>query len=191
MKKSQIYTRGGDKGETSLVSGSRISKADERINLYGDVDELNSVLGLVICVFEEKKISSSELSTFLKKIQSALFDLGSNLACESSLWEKYKLPVLKDSLITELEMQIDLMDEKLEKLKHFILPGGSKESAHAHVARTVCRRVERELIQFSINNTIPENSLIFLNRFSDYLFVLARFANLEQGISDIKWLPAT
>ena len=188
MKKAKVYTKTGDKGQTGLVSGTRVSKGSERLNLYGDVDELNSHLGLLIsqlvvnnCLLDEAR--------FLESIQSKLFDLGSNLACEKDKAEKFKLPQIKVNNITDIESHIDQLDQVLIPLKHFILPGGSLASAQAHICRTVCRRVERELVSFSENNPdqLPDLSLEFLNRLSDYLFVVARAINNELEIDEILW----
>lgn len=187
--KSKVYTKTGDKGSTSLVSGSRVSKGDERISLYGDVDELNSHLGLAYKYYSIDTDDKKNL-TLLHKIQSALFDLGSNLACEYEKREKYKLPLINLEIISEMEASIDEMDEKLEPLKSFILPGGSLSASQLHVCRTVTRRVERSLVHFSSNlsHEAPENANIFLNRLSDYLFVLARFANFVTNEEELKWI---
>lgn len=188
MKKSQVYTRGGDKGETSLVNGSRISKSDERINLYGDLDELNSHLGHFLSLLESEE-KFTQIQTLSQKIQSALFDLGSRLACESQFWDKYKLPEIKIELINEMEAQIDELDGELPKMKYFILPSGTHAASYSHIVRTVCRRVERKLVGFGSENTIPTNSLEFLNRLSDYLFVVGRYVNLKQGKKETPWVP--
>lgn len=187
--KSKVYTKTGDKGSTSLVSGSRVSKGDERISLYGDVDELNSHLGLAYKYYSIDTDDKKNL-TLLHKVQSALFDLGSNLACEYEKREKYKLPLINLEIISEMEASIDEMDEKLEPLKSFILPGGSLSASQLHVCRTVTRRVERSLVHFSSNlsHEAPENANIFLNRLSDYLFVLARFANFVTNEEELKWI---
>ncbi len=188
-KKSNVYTKGGDKGKTSLVSGTRCAKSDFRVDLYGELDELNSYIGIVISLLVEKDLFASE-TKLMQKVQSALFDLGSKLACEDSLWDKYKLPDIKDELISQVEESIDNMDSELEKLKHFVLPGGHLISAHAHIARTVCRRVERKLVKFGdMNNELPINSLVLLNRLSDYFFILARKTNKEFNIQEPKWIP--
>lgn len=191
MKKSKIYTKTGDAGETGLVSGNRISKADARIDLYGELDELNSRVGFFSAYFDQDGTLKIH-NVFLHRIQSALFDLGSNLACEPSNRAQYKLPQITDELITELESQIDVLDSELLPLKNFILPGGSVASASVHLARTNARTVERKLVHFS-NETkeeLPVNSLVFLNRLSDYFFVLARYVNKVQKTEEIPWKPA-
>ncbi|MFZ4712823.1 MAG: cob(I)yrinic acid a,c-diamide adenosyltransferase [Bacteriovoracaceae bacterium] len=186
---AKIYTRTGDEGLTGLVSGNRISKSDERIDLYGDVDELNSYLGLVIVHFNNENNSSDK--EILLKVQSALFDLGSNLACEEENRTRFKLPSIHMNLINSLESRIDQMDDILPKLKNFILPGGSLLASHLHVSRTICRRVERKLVHFKLTSgeLLPENGLMLLNRLSDYLFVLSRYANHLSSDIEVEWKP--
>ena len=190
MKKSRIYTKTGDKGETSLVSGNRISKSNLRIDLYGELDELNSRVG--VCASQlEADLEFQQIVNFLHILQSAIFDLGSNLACEDENRLKYKLPQLTDEFITELEQEIDRLDSELLPLKTFILPGGSVVSANIHLCRTNARKVERKLVYFNQTEgePLPGNSLIFLNRLSDYFFVLARYVNKTKGVNEIPWIP--
>ena len=190
MTKSQIYTRGGDKGETSLVSGTRIPKCADVISLYGTLDELNSHLGFLICLCRKQSSFTPEIASLFEKTQSAFFDLGSKLACESEFWEKYKLPDIRAELIIALENQIDSLDEQLPKLKSFILPGGSEAASYAHVVRTVCRRVERELVRHKDSGfRVPDRSLEFLNRFSDFIFVFSRYLNFKVGEKEVLWKP--
>lgn len=186
MKKAAVYTRTGDKGTTGLVGGTRIRKSDPRINLYGEVDELNSYIGLGIS-FLDKGFDKS----LLQQIQSSLFDLGSNLACEKEKRSQFKLPQIKTSSIEKLESDIDQMDSQLLPLKHFILPGGSSAAAAFHVCRTVCRRIEREMVDFEEHNPgdIPENALEYMNRLSDYFFILARYLNSSDKIEETQWVP--
>lgn len=190
MKKSKVYTRTGDKGTTALVSGARISKADLRIDLYGQVDELNSRVGMMVSFMQEMKFFNSEIN-FLHRLQSVLFDLGSQLATEVENREKYKLPKIKAEFIVEMEAEIDRMDSELEPMKYFILPGGCKASSAAHLCRTGSRHVERLLVSFSekVDEELPENSAQFINRTSDYFFVLARFIEKRAGGSEISWIP--
>jgi cob(I)alamin adenosyltransferase len=186
--KSKIYTRTGDDGETGLVSGNRVSKSSFRIRLYGDVDELNSHIGLLASHLTDA--AYKDITQLILRIQSALFDLGSNLACEKENRAKYKLPVLDASIISEMESEMDTMDASLPKLKNFILPGGHVASSVAHICRTVTRRVERELVQFNTEHGgSPENSGKFLNRLSDYFFVLARYVNYQESETEIEWKP--
>lgn len=190
MKKSKIYTRTGDKGETSLVSGNRIPKSDLRIDLYGELDELNSRVGL--CASQlTGELELQQIVNFLFVLQSAIFDLGSNLACEEENRHKYKLPQITNEFITDLEQEIDRLDSELTPLKYFILPGGSVTSANLHLCRTNARKVERKMVLFSTTDRepLPQNSLIFVNRLSDYFFVLARYVNKVKSIEEIPWKP--
>lgn len=192
MKKSLIYTKGGDKGETSLVSGTRIPKSAEVINLYGNLDELNSHLGYMLSLCEGEKYLTPELSAFFKKVQSTFFDLGSNLACESEYWEKYKLPKIDSTLVSEMEKLIDQLDSQLPGLKTFILPGGDKAASYGHIVRTKCRSVERELVHHKDSGfRLPENSLELMNRFSDFIFVFSRYVNLKTNRDEVLWHPGT
>jgi cob(I)alamin adenosyltransferase len=187
--KSKIYTKTGDDGTTALVSGNRISKGDLQIDLYGEVDELNSILGIIVSSFEGKKYSA-DIVIFLTIIQSRLFDLGSQLACEKENREKYKLPKIMIADIEKMESQMDRMDSILPKLKNFILPGGDITASYLHLARTVCRRVERKLISFyNTTSDRPKLSSEFINRLSDYLFVLSRFVNFSEEKTEIEWIP--
>lgn len=188
MDKSKIYTRTGDEGTTGLVSGARVSKSDERIALYGELDELNSRIGFTLSLMASERKKEID---FLHKIQSAIFDLGSNLACEPENREKFKLPQIPEKLIEELEAEIDQMDKTLEPLKNFILPGGYSCAASVHLLRTCARNVERKLV-FHLKQTgeeLPAFSLIFLNRLSDYFFVLARYLNKLENVKEITWKP--
>ena len=189
MKKSKVYTKTGDKGETGLVSGNRILKSDIRIDLYGDLDELNSRIGVSTSYIADGQFSKE--IDFLHHVQSAIFDLGSNLACEVENRKKFNLPQIPIDFIHEMESEIDRMDHELEPLKNFILPGGTKASAHLHICRTGTRAVERKLIAFyeATKEELPENGLIFLNRLSDYFFVLARYVNYKLGGQEIYWKP--
>jgi cob(I)alamin adenosyltransferase len=190
MKKSKVYTKTGDSGETGLVSGNRTPKSDIRIDLYGELDELNSRLG--ICASQlTQDLEFQQIVNFVHHIQSAIFDLGSNLACEVENRAKFNLPQLSDEFISDLEFEIDKMDSDLAPLKNFILPGGSVVAATIHVARTNARTVERKIIKYFkvTKEELPENSIIFLNRLSDYLFVLARYVNHKKKVEEISWKP--
>lgn len=186
MKKASVYTRTGDKGQTGLVSGNRISKADLRIDLYGDLDELNSRVGFICSLLNKESLPEVK---FLYSLQSALFDLGSNMACEYENRSKYNLPQITEAFIQEMEHEIDRMDQALEPLKNFILPGGTMAASSVHLARTCARSVERKLVHYNelTQEELPILSLIFLNRLSDYFFILARYINkLEKG-EEITW----
>ena len=180
----KIYTKTGDKGTTSLIGGTKVLKSDLRIEAYGTVDELNSYVGLcrdIIIDESSKKI--------LKEIQDRLFTIGSSLACDPDKEPKMKIPDLKEEDIVLLENEIDKMNEVLPEMKHFILPGGHVTVSHIHVARCICRRAERCCVRLGENE--QENSMIikYLNRLSDYLFVLARYvANLLKA-EEIPWKP--
>ncbi len=188
MKKSALYTRTGDAGETGLVGGRRVSKADARIDLYGEVDELNARLGAVVAALP---VQSGE-ALFMCRLQSALFDLGANLACLPEDRSRFALPQVPSTLVTEMEAEIDRLDSLVGPLKTFILPGGVPAATAAHLARTGCRRVERMLTAFGLDTgeAAPAGAPELLNRLSDYLFVLARWANHQAGHTETPWRPA-
>ncbi|VAX29046.1 ATP:Cob(I)alamin adenosyltransferase [hydrothermal vent metagenome] len=175
----KIYTKTGDKGKTSLFGGERVDKDDLRVECYGTVDELNSTLGLTIT-----EITNTEVKDTLKQIQNDLFNLAGELATPS---KKEFVSPINQKQIEFLENQIDNFEEKIPPLKQFILPGGSKGAALLHVARSVCRRSERIVVKLSKNDVISDNIIIYLNRLSDLLFVLARFENDVNQIPDIPW----
>jgi cob(I)alamin adenosyltransferase len=185
MKKSSIYTRTGDNGTTGLVGGTRIKKSDPRIHLYGEVDELNSYIGLGISFLPNNFDKS-----FLLQIQSILFDLGSNLACEKENRTQFKLPQIKITAIEKLESDIDQMDSQLVPLKNFILPGGDPSASTFHVCRTVCRRIERTMVDFEDQHPgeMPIHALQFINRLSDYFFVMSRYINSTKKIEETLWV---
>ncbi len=177
----KIYTKTGDGGQTSLFGGKRVDKDDDRINAYGTVDELNSVLGIAVSFSE-----SDEIKSVLKKIQNDLFTVGADL---STPLENKKVKVQRTSpeMVSALENYIDEYNEKLPPLRNFILPGGGSPAAYLHFARTVCRRAEREVTALSKKEEIGKEVIKYLNRLSDLLFVLARFENFNSGIPDIDW----
>lgn len=190
---SKIYTKFGDKGETRLVGGACVQKNNPRVECYGSVDELNSSLGVVIATLSTTP--HAELCVSLIAIQNQLFNLGSLLACEKKETLPF-LPKIRESDILGLEKLIDEMSAQLPTLKNFILPGGSLTAAHLHVARTTCRRAERNTVgliqQLDGQLSGEEQELLFtclgyLNRLSDYLFIAARFANQAQGLKDQVW----
>lgn len=190
-QKSKVYTKGGDKGQTSLVGGQRVDKSDLRIDLYGDVDELNSHVGVVTSLLGEREEYKNEVEQ-LMKLQSILFDLGSNLACEVQQRTEFKLPQIKESAIKNLESEMDRMDEICPPLKTFVLPGGARAAAALHICRTVCRRVERKLINFKAlkgEQEAPVLGVEFLNRLSDYFFVLSRYINTKEKKDEVLWIP--
>ena len=187
VQKSKIYTKTGDKGETALLGGTRLSKGSAQIELYGEVDELNSFIGHAKTIINDG-VKFKEDCALIVKIQSALFDLGSHLACEETKREDFNLPKVNDSLVREIEERIDVCDASCPPLKNFILPGGSLGSSSLHIARTVCRRVERSMLRAEVQ--MPENALRFINRLSDYFFVLARYVNLESGVNETLWIAS-
>jgi cob(I)alamin adenosyltransferase len=186
----KIYTKSGDKGRTSLFSGERVSKAASRVEAYGDVDELNSVLGALAASLPA---DSPEVGRALEQVQRDLFCVGGRLATAPDSPAFEDLPGLDDDAVKRLETEIDGMDKKLPPLRGFILPGGHPSACWAHVARTVCRRAERRLVamlettESGPEKDGPAHMGIYLNRLSDYLFVLARYCNRLNGVEDTLW----
>jgi cob(I)alamin adenosyltransferase len=178
----KIYTKTGDQGDTGLFGGPRVRKDAPRIEAYGTVDELNAVLGVV-------RLASlpTDIDALLERIQNELFDLGAELATPDPA--KLGLYQLGNDQITVLEQAIDRYEAQLQPLKQFILPGGQAGAAYLHLARTVCRRAERRLITLMATEKIGEPLLIYLNRLSDLLFVLARAVNRAAGEPDVPWTP--
>lgn len=182
---SKIYTKTGDRGVTSLIGGTKVSKAHIRIETYGTVDELNSWIGLVNDQFSHKHSNK-----ILKEIQDRLFTIGSSLACDPDKETKMKIPDLQEADIELLEHEMDRMNEKMPPMKSFILPGGHVAVSTSHVARCVCRRCERLCVTLKDNNLFVEPLVIkYLNRLSDYLFVLARFIGYRLKVNEIPWKP--
>lgn len=179
----KIYTKTGDKGTTSLVGGTRVSKTELRIEAYGTVDELNSYIGLV----RDQKVNEHR-KDILKEIQDRLFTIGSILASEPEQTKK-RIPDLHESDIELLEKEMDSMDVLLEPMRFFILPGGHQSVSFAHLARTVCRRAERIVIRLSEESEVNELIIRYLNRLSDYIFVLCRMMAKELEIEEIAWKP--
>lgn len=181
----KIYTKTGDKGETGLFGGERVSKHSTRLDAYGTVDELNSFLGLAIL-----EVDNQEIKSIIKEIQQKLFVVGSDLATpQTEKNQKLKITRTPDEYIDETEKLIDKFESQLDELKNFILPGGSKGSALLHICRTIARRAEREIVALKNTEEIGNNIVIFLNRLSDLFFVLSRFENKYSNIPDTKWIP--
>jgi cob(I)alamin adenosyltransferase len=178
----KIYTKKGDAGETSLYGGQRVPKDDLRIRTYGTFDELNAILGLAVA----EPGFSEEVSTRLLRLQGDLFQLGAELATPRG--KSVGIQLIQLSQIEVMEHEIDQMEAKLQPLKTFILPGGSRGSAWVHLARTVSRRAERDLISLNRGEAVRPEVLQYVNRVSDYLFVTARYVNYLAGISDIPWI---
>ncbi|HEY7163851.1 MAG TPA: cob(I)yrinic acid a,c-diamide adenosyltransferase [Candidatus Binatia bacterium] len=186
---NRVYTRTGDKGDTALVGGKRVPKDDQRIEAYGTIDELNSIVGLARA-FNEEKFSENEAYRFLDsvlcQIQDELFDLGSELATSADFFKPGMYRV-GEAEVKKLEQLMDQCQEALEPLKSFILPGGGIIGAHLHQCRTVCRRAEREILRLSRVETISEWPLKYVNRLSDLFFVLSRWISKKTGKEEYLW----
>jgi cob(I)alamin adenosyltransferase len=181
----KIYTKAGDQGKTSLIGGTRVPKSHIRIESYGTVDELNSFIGLLSDLVEDAKIKVD-----LKEIQDRLFTVGSSLACDPEKESALRIPDLKEEDITGLELAMDKMNEVLEPMKSFIIPGGHQAISTAHIARCVCRRAERWCVNMQEEDLFVETLVIkYLNRLSDYLFTLARYIGHLNGVADQPWKP--
>jgi cob(I)alamin adenosyltransferase len=183
---SKIYTKTGDAGKTSLIGGTKVFKSNIRIEAYGTIDELNSFTGLL-----GDHLQDIHTKKILREIQDRLFTIGSSLACDPDKEPKMKIPDLREEDISLLEKEIDSMEEKLEPLKSFILPGGHVTVSTAHIARCICRRAERICVNLKEIDQSDVEPLIlkYLNRLSDYFFVLARYAAHLLGVKDIIWKP--
>ncbi|MBX3022422.1 MAG: cob(I)yrinic acid a,c-diamide adenosyltransferase [Bdellovibrionales bacterium] len=188
-KKSKIYTKGGDKGQTSLVGGTRVPKTHMRLEAYGTLDELNSMIGVIRSHLAEAALNTDILRTHvearLQRIQNCLFDIGSHLACESAEIRQ-QLPQIKPVDLAALETDMDMWDSELPALKNFILPGGSRLACFAHMARTICRRGERAILSVDAESLDPQH-IVYINRLSDWFFVLARKFNASAGVTDLQW----
>ena len=180
----KIYTKTGDKGDTGLFGGGRVPKDDPRVEAYGDVDELNAVIGLVRAIEPLPRIDE-----VLVPMQRDLFSIGALLATPDldKMHRHLEKANIDDRRIAELERSIDDCDRDLEPLKAFIIPGGSKKGATLHVARTVCRRAERRVVALQRDVEIPQIVVVYLNRLSDLLFTLARLANVLTGAGEVTW----
>lgn len=179
----KIYTKTGDKGTTSLLGGTRVLKSHDRIEAYGTVDELNSYMGLV----RDQAVNHGR-KEILKEIQDRLFTIGANLASDPEK-SGMKIPDLKESDIQLLENEMDAMDKQLPEMRNFILPGGHPSVSYCHVARCVCRRAERLAIKLAQSEPVDEVVIIYLNRLSDYLFVLSRKMAAELQAEEVAWKP--
>ncbi|MBI2027238.1 MAG: cob(I)yrinic acid a,c-diamide adenosyltransferase [Deltaproteobacteria bacterium] len=176
----KIYTKTGDKGTSRLFTGQEVEKFSYYLHAYGDVDELNSVLGVVLCYADDADIYSDVVH-----LQDELFKLGADLA--TPIDSKKEVYRFKKSNISYLERKIDAYDTELPKLRNFILPGGHKAAAFLHLARTVCRRAEREVSKLYHEKKINPHAFVYLNRLSDYLFILARIMNHRKKVDDVIW----
>lgn len=183
----KIYTKRGDDGTTGLFAGGRVSKASDRVAAYGDVDELNSLLGVVRAELEP----DGELDRMFARIQWELFNLGAQLATANPEQAVKSVPEIEDADIERLESEIDGFTAQLPPLKAFILPSGTRGAATLQLARTVCRRAERASVLLASNNPVPPLVVKYLNRLSDHLFVVSRIVNHRAGVEETKWLPRT
>ena len=181
VRLTRIYTRGGDEGETSLGDGSRVSKLDCRIGAFGTVDELNAALGVVLA-----GEVPNDLRAPLTRIQNELFDVGADLSVPWGISDRLRVD---DEMIAGVERDCDRFNADLAELRSFILPGGTETAARLHVARTVCRRAEREVLAAAEEVNLNPLVLIYLNRLSDLLFILARAANAVAGRDEPLWMP--
>ncbi len=182
MKKSMIYTKTGDSGRTSLVGGTRVPKTDIRLEAYGTVDELNACLGLL-----ETYLADGHDRALVRQVQNGLFAVGSYLATDQSKTKLHESSIVTPAQVEALEHEIDRLDESLPPLKAFVLPGGSRGAAVCHVCRTVCRRAERRILALAETVGITPELLAYVNRLSDYLFVLSRKMNYEDKKNEIFW----
>jgi cob(I)alamin adenosyltransferase len=180
----KIYTKTGDDGKTGLFGGARVSKDDVRVEAYGTVDELNAALGLA-----QSLGANAREGAIIAELQNDLFVLGAELACVAEKRSNLKLRLLDSADANRLESHIDALDSELPPLKHFILPGGHPVAAALHQARTVCRRAERRVLTLATLQPVPQHLLVYLNRLSDLLFVLARHAQAERKLEDVLWEP--
>lgn len=180
----KIYTKTGDDGSTGLFGGGRVQKDAERVEAYGSVDETNAALGMARALGLEP-----DSAAWLEACQSDLFVLGAELACVPGKEDKLRMQLIEQSDIERLERAIDVAEQKLEPLRHFVLPAGTPAAAALHLARTVCRRAERRVVSLSHHDAIRAEVVRYLNRLSDLLFVLARLANHDAGVPDQPWRP--
>jgi len=181
----KIYTKTGDKGTTSLIGGTKVPKSHLRIEAYGTVDELNSYIGLC-----KDLLTDEQGQKILLEVQDRLFTIGSSLACDPIKEPKMRIPDLKETDIELLEKEIDRMEETLPPMKNFILPGGHTTLSHLHIARCVCRRAERCCVRLELESLEVEEIIIkYLNRLSDYLFVLSRYTGHQLKTEEIPWKP--
>lgn len=179
----KVYTKTGDKGQTSLVGGQRVSKCCERLESYGTIDELNSHIGVLITYCSDSKDAS-----FLLDVQAKLFVVGGYLATDNSQRDVREGNIVTPQMVEEVEHEIDRLQELVPQLKLFILPGGSRAASYAHVCRTVCRRAERCILRLAETGAeVDEYVTAYVNRLSDYLFVLARKLNVDNDVEDTVW----
>lgn len=182
MKKSLVYTKTGDKGTTGLIGGTRVPKTDKRLEAYGTSDELNSFLGLLVT-----SLADEHDRAFVLRIQNAMFVIGSHLATDQEKTGLHQASIITKKHIEAVEHEIDSIDGELPPLHAFVIPGGSRGAAICHICRTVCRRLERAALRVSEDYPVADEVLVFINRISDYLFVLARKINISEKTGEIFW----
>lgn len=178
----RIYTKGGDAGQTGLFGGQRVHKHDLRVTAYGEVDELNAVLGLC-----RAEALPAELEAQLARVQNELFTLGAELATPEPEQARIEIPRTQPAWAEAMEPLIDAIDGEVPPLRQFILPGGTRAAAQLHVARTVCRRAERAVVELAQSTRVEPPVIAYLNRLSDWLFMAARLANHRAGLADVAW----
>jgi cob(I)alamin adenosyltransferase len=178
----KIYTKTGDKGTTGLIGGTRVPKNDLRLDAYGSVDELNAFIGFLTAFPLE-----AENKAFLQNVQNKLFTVGSNLATDRNKVDVNSFSIITESEIAKIEKEIDRLDSLLPDLTSFVLPGGSQDAGAAHICRTIARRVERRLFDLREVHPVDEAILIYINRLSDYFFILARYLTVNSGNEEFYW----
>ena len=181
--KNLTYTRTGDEGKTSLIGGLRVAKFDDRVEAYGTVDELSAFIGVL---YDQEGITD-EMKTVLDTVQNKLFTIEAHFALDENSEVKKMIPVLTAEDVAYLEHEIDKMNEQLPELRSFVIPGGNLKASHAHVCRTVCRRAERQGWRLAAQHPVDSLDLKYLNRLSDYFFVLARFFGYLENINENNW----
>ncbi|HMK72446.1 MAG TPA: cob(I)yrinic acid a,c-diamide adenosyltransferase [Myxococcaceae bacterium] len=179
----KIYTKTGDAGETGLFGGGRVGKDSPRVEAYGEVDELNAAIGVA------RAAGVGALDGLCQKLQEELFTVGAVLATPRGSKAETHVPHIQAAWTAEMEAAMDRLDGELPKMTHFILPGGTPGSAALHLARTVCRRAERRVVALVRDGTVDPAVLVFLNRLSDLLFMMARAVNHRAGVEDVRWIP--
>ena len=189
MRIDRVYTKGGDAGQTSLIGGERVDKDATRIEAYGTIDELNAVCGLV-CTALAESAAGETLLPVMRRIQNELFNLGAALATPDPE-RRAKMPRVEARHVAALETDIDRLNDGLPELRSFVLPGGGWVSSYLHLARTVCRRAERVVIGLARDEDVSEQSIVYLNRLSDALFVFGRWAVHAEGADEPLWTPET
>ena len=182
----KIYTKTGDAGETGLFGGGRVSKADARVDAYGELDELNAFIGLA-----RSAGLPADVDALCQTLQDQLFTVGATLATPKGTKASSFIPPIKPEWAEAMERAMDRYDEEVPKMTHFILPGGTPGASALHVARTVCRRAERRIVPLLQAGEIDAGVIVYVNRLSDLLFVLARLVNHRAGVQDVKWIPDT